>query len=71
LPAAASKLSSRLAPPSTTTQAQQAQESAEAARKAELGSDEDEDELHRQRALDDFRDWNPRGHGNSKLKPCG
>mmetsp|Transcript_19684 Transcript_19684/g.54663 ORF Transcript_19684/g.54663 Transcript_19684/m.54663 type:complete len:350 (-) Transcript_19684:80-1129(-) len=36
----------------------------------ELGSDEDEEELLRQRAMDDWKDDNPRGSGNSRLKPC-
>lgn len=31
---------------------------------------EDEHELARQRAWDDFKDENPRGWGNSKLRPC-
>ncbi|KAF5843660.1 TAP42-like protein, partial [Dunaliella salina] len=50
---------------------QRAQEQAQAARIEALGSDEDEEELQRTRAFDDFKDMHPRGHGNSKLKPCG
>lgn len=50
------------------------QKEAEAARQAaaaELGSDElEEAELAKQRAWDDFADDNPRGWGNSKLRPC-
>lgn len=34
-------------------------------------SDDDEDKVERQRAMDDWKDDNPRGWGNSKLKPCG
>jgi hypothetical protein len=51
-------------------QAQRKAEAARAARAAELGDNEDEEELKRIRAQDDFRDSNPRGWGNSKLKPC-
>lgn len=50
------------------------QADAEAKALRQLGaedSDEDEEELHRQRAFDDFKDANPRGWGNSKLTPCG
>lgn len=50
---------------------QRAQERARAAHLEALGSDEDEEELKRTRAFDDFKDMHPRGHGNSKLKPCG
>eukprot|EP00983_Pelagomonas_calceolata_P021020 660239-Pelagomonas_calceolata.AAC.1 len=49
---------------------QRAQERARAAHLEALGSDEDEEELKRTRAFDDFKDMHPRGHGNSKLKPC-
>jgi hypothetical protein len=31
---------------------------------------EDEEEVHKARAWDDFRDANPAGSGNSKLRPC-
>ena len=37
------------------------------------GEQEEEQEnvkLWRQRAMDDWKDDNPRGWGNSKLKPC-
>jgi len=44
---------------------------ARAAHQAALGSDEDEEEVMRQRAKDDWRDVNPKGAGNSKSKPCG
>lgn len=53
------------------SQRERAAHDAEAARKAALGSDEDEEELTRTRARDDFRDANPYGWGNSKLRPCG
>jgi hypothetical protein len=50
------------------------QKAAEAAQKsaaAEAGSDDEgEAELAKQRAWDDFADDNPRGWGNSKLRPC-
>lgn len=50
---------------------QQQADAARAAARAELCSDdEDEQELARQRAQDDFKDDNPRGWGNSKLRPC-
>lgn len=46
-------------------------EAAKAAAAAEARSDEeDEDELAKQRAWDDWADDNPRGWGNSKLRPC-
>lgn len=32
--------------------------------------DEDDDEVGRSRAWDDWKDDNPRGWGNSKLRPC-
>uniref|UniRef100_A0A383VIK6 TAP42-like protein n=1 Tax=Tetradesmus obliquus TaxID=3088 RepID=A0A383VIK6_TETOB len=53
-------------------EARQAQAAAaEAARKAALTADEaDEEEVARARAWDDFADDNPRGWGNSKLRPC-
>ncbi len=53
---------------------QRRQDEAAAAQQAaqeQQGSDEEEDqELARQRAWDDFKDDNPRGAGNSKLRPC-
>lgn len=52
-------------------QSEAASRAHEAARVAALGEEEDEEELVRQRARDDFRDANPRGWGNSKIKPCG
>ncbi|KAL4859751.1 PP2A regulatory subunit TAP46 [Chlorella vulgaris] len=40
-------------------------------RQAERGADDiEEEELYRQRAMDEFKDDNPRGWGNSKLRPC-
>lgn len=52
--------------------AEQAAASAAARSKAESRSDdEDEQEVAHQRYWDDFKDDNPRGAGNSKLKPCG
>jgi hypothetical protein len=44
-----------------------ARAAAEAGRRSD---DEDEDEVARARAWDDFKDDNPRGWGNSKLRPC-
>lgn len=52
-------------------QSQRSQEQAEAARIEALGSDEDEEELKRTRAFDDYKDTHRQGYGNSKLKPCG
>ncbi len=52
-------------------QAERAAREAERLRKEELGSEEDEEELRRQRAWDDWKDANPVGWGNSKTKPCG
>lgn len=50
---------------------QKASEAAQKAAGAEARSDdEDEAELAKQRAWDDFADDNPRGWGNSKLRPC-
>ncbi|KAG2453979.1 hypothetical protein HYH02_001025 [Chlamydomonas schloesseri] len=47
-------------------------EAKEAARRAALDSDEeDEEDKRKARAWDDYRDANPRGAGNSKLRPCG
>lgn len=45
-------------------------------KKSKPGEDDDEDEddddaQERARALDDWKDENPRGAGNSKLTPCG
>jgi hypothetical protein len=53
-------------------EARQAQvAAAEASRKAAQTADEaDEEEVARSRAWDDFTDDNPRGWGNSKLRPC-
>jgi hypothetical protein len=53
-------------------EARQAQvAAAEAARKAGQTADEaDDEEVARARAWDDFTDDNPRGWGNSKLRPC-
>eukprot|EP00951_Prasinocladus_malaysianus_P016553 scaffold129075_cov46-Prasinocladus_malaysianus.AAC.2 len=50
------------------------EEEAEASRKQaakEEFDEEDEEELQRQRRWDDWKDDNPRGAGNSKLRPCG
>jgi len=33
--------------------------------------DLDAEEKDKQSRWDDWRDWNPKGAGNSKLKPCG
>ncbi|CAG9460285.1 unnamed protein product [Pedinophyceae sp. YPF-701] len=45
-------------------------DAAEGARRArEADSSEDEDELRQKRAFDDFKDENPRGWGNSSIKP--
>jgi len=42
-----------------------------AQREAERNSDEeDEEELAKARVWDDFKDDNPAGWGNSKLRPC-
>lgn len=46
---------------------QQAEAAAAAGRRSD---DEDEDALAKQRAWDDWADDNPRGWGNSKLRPC-
>jgi hypothetical protein len=51
--------------------AQKEAEAAKAAAAADARSDdEDEEALGKQRAWDDFADDNPRGWGNSKLRPC-
>jgi immunoglobulin-binding protein 1 len=50
------------------------QEEAEAAAKEkDKDSDEEQDDaaLRKTRAWDDWKDDNPRGAGNSKLRPCG
>lgn len=53
----------------------QAREAAEAssraeARRAQAGSDEDDDEaIFKARAMDDWKDDHPTGYGNSKLRP--
>jgi immunoglobulin-binding protein 1 len=46
---------------------------AERGRKGDDSEEDDEydDKVYRQRAMDDWKDDNPRGWGNSKLKPCG
>ena len=50
--------------------ASEAQARAEAARAAAKAADKDgEQETLRQRAWDDWKDSNPRGAGNSKLRP--
>lgn len=33
--------------------------------------EQDDEDKHKERAWDDYREANPFGHGNSKLKPCG
>jgi hypothetical protein len=33
--------------------------------------EEDEEDKRAARAMDDYKDANPFGSGNSKLKPCG
>ena len=51
--------------------AQKQAEAAKAAAAADARSDdEDEEALAKQRAWDDWTDDNPRGWGNSKLRPC-
>jgi immunoglobulin-binding protein 1 len=51
--------------------AQKEADAAKAVAAAEARSDdEDEAALAKQRAWDDFSDDNPRGWGNSKLRPC-
>lgn len=46
-------------------------EAGKAAAHADQRSDDGDDvDLARQRARDDFTDDNPRGWGNSKLRPC-
>jgi immunoglobulin-binding protein 1 len=46
---------------------------AERGRKADDSEEDDEFEgkVYKQRAMDDWKDENPRGWGNSKMKPCG
>jgi hypothetical protein len=56
-------------------QARQQREAEVAARRAvvveeQRSDDEDEEEVARARAWDDFKDANPAGSGNSKLRPC-
>lgn len=51
-------------------QHKQAEAEAAARRAAAASDDDDEEELARSRAWDDFKDDNPRGWGNSKLRPC-
>ena len=41
-----------------------------AAEASRCSDDEDEEELAKARAWDDFKDDNPAGWGNSKLRPC-
>ena len=50
-----------------------AAEKAARGRKADDSEEDDEyeDKIYKQRAMDDWKDENPRGWGNSKLKPCG
>ena len=56
----------------TYLQREQAQQEAEEQRRANMNSDErDEEDIMQQRYWDDFKDTHPRGYGNSKLKPCG
>lgn len=48
----------------------------EKAARGGYGDSEDEEEysdeaVQKARAWDDFKDANPRGQGNSKLRPCG
>ncbi|KAF8069647.1 TAP46 [Scenedesmus sp. PABB004] len=50
-----------------TREAEAARAAAAAGRRSD---DEDEEELARTRAMDDWKDDNPRGWGNSKLRPC-
>lgn len=53
-----------------TEQAQQAADSQLRAAKAQKERESDEDyQLAKQRAWDDWKDDNPRGAGNSRLKP--
>ncbi|GIL89639.1 hypothetical protein Vretimale_1823 [Volvox reticuliferus] len=48
------------------------QEEKERQRRAALDSDEeDAEDKAKQRAWDDWRDYHPKGYGNSKLRPCG
>lgn len=42
----------------------------EAKQKEAAKDSDDEEELIKQRAWDDWKDENPRGHGNSQLRPC-
>ena len=35
-----------------------------------LDDQDGDEELYKQRAWDDWKDDNPRGYGNSKLRPC-
>lgn len=55
-------------------QRQQHEQKAEAARRRQQAErrsdDEDEEEVQRARAWDDYKDANPYGSGNSKLRPC-
>jgi immunoglobulin-binding protein 1 len=50
-----------------------AAEKAARGRKGDDSEEDDEydDKVYRQRAMDDWKDDNPRGWGNSKMKPCG
>lgn len=47
-----------------------AKERAERQRAERPAEDLEEEELQKARAWDDFKDDNPRGWGNSKLRPC-
>lgn len=49
-----------------------AAEKAERGRRGDDSDQEDDNEkVYKERAMDDWKDANPRGWGNSKLKPCG
>ncbi|GMH37584.1 hypothetical protein BSKO_05457 [Bryopsis sp. KO-2023] len=49
---------------------QQKKAEEEAKRKEAEKDSDDEEDLMKQRAWDDWKDENPRGHGNSQLRPC-
>ena len=52
-------------------QAQACQQAAADARTSNaLSDEEDEEQVMRQRRMDDYLDEHPRGWGNSKLRPC-
>lgn len=50
---------------------QQAAEAERLHRAAAAGSDDDDEAVYKARQWDDFKDDNPKGWGNSKLRPCG